>query len=418
MIFSRRKITSIVLSLALAVTGVIAGTSTAFASPQSAGMYMKQMGRGYCTLASATMMVRSEMYNQGNTSWPNVTQQKMKGTAWRGGLLHSFNYYGVKVRYRSGGCNTPSALINLLKQHPEGIEIYSRSNPKHAVFLTRYDASTGTFYVADPVHGYETTLASSWFGRQAGGQAGIIKRLDCYWYVAGYSAQTVPGGKVGEVASSAVQTEDSGKSDNVVYQKSTVKLANVNDYSTKNYTDITSSDWYAASVKSAYEMGLMYGMTPTEFSADGNVTIAQAISMAARIRSLYNKDGYNFAAAEGEAWYTPYVEYAVANNMIASKYDKSRNTSLDYNAPILRVQFAEIMSSALPDSQMTQIKSVNTVSDVPRYSGESRYDAVYKLYEAGIIVGRGDVFGTWKTITRAESAAIITRIADASQRIA
>lgn len=503
---SKKRLTSLFLSLAMAVTTFAAGGIAASASPEmaAAGVYVKQMGSGYCTLASAVDMMRSKMYLEGNASWPNVTQQGAKSTAWLNGagLYHQFTYYGMKVTYSTSTCNTTSALINLLKQHPEGIEIYIRDLP-HAVLLTRYDSSTGTFYVADPVYEGERTLMQSWDRKAGSTQAAVISTIDAYWYISSYAGTTVPGGLVGPVASSSgsgastgtgtsaesgsltntgngsdngnVNNDSNGNSagsgssasgcgdtvddstvtgdngnvtdnnnnnvvddnnvdaagsdtsvandvvtdsnDTFVPVRSTVRLPYIYDYSNATFQDVSTDAWYAGAVKSAYEMAMMNGVSEWEFLVSGNVTLAQSICMAARIHSIYYNDGYDFTAADGEAWYMPYVNYARANNMLAAKYDLRSNAGINYDQEALRVQFAEILSAALPDDQLTALKQTTLIPDVPANSGEARFEAVYQLYNAGVLNGDGEGFKPWRTITRAEVAAVVSRMGDATLRI-
>ncbi len=495
MIFSKKrlsgkkKLTSLLLSMTMAVTTFAVGGLSASASPEmaAAGVYVKQMGKGYCTLASAVDMMRSKMYLEGNPSWPNVTQQAAKSTAWLNGagLYHQFTYYGMTVTYSTSPCNSTSALISLLKQHPEGIEIYIRDLP-HAVLLTRYDASTGIFYVADPVYEGERPLMESWDRKAGSSQAAVISTIDAYWYISSYSNMTVPGSQKGSVASSVtpavtgnetdnasntadvnnnqnllssnagsvtevtepevtqpepvntdvindeektdVLTDDEIVTDNVdntstavvtVAQsgRSTVQLPYVNDYSTTNFIDVDHNAWYAQSVKAAYEMAMMNGISDTEFLVSGNVTLAQTICMAARIHSIYYNDGYNFAAVNGEPWFMPYVRYMKAKGLLAPKYDLTRNTGINYDQEALRVQFAEILSTSLPDDQLAAIKETASISDVPANSGEARFEAVYQLYDAGVLTGDGTGFKPWQTITRAEVAAVVSRMGDVTLRI-
>lgn len=457
-LFTKKRLTSLILSLVVAVSAAAAGGITASASPEAAaaGVYVKQMGRGYCTLASAVDMMRSKMYFSGNPSWPNVTQQAAKSTAWLngGGLYHNFTYYGMTVTYSTSACNTAGALIKLLEQHPEGVEIYIRDLP-HAVLLTRYDASTGTFYVADPVYDGERTLMQSWQRKAGSTQAAVISTIDAYWYISSYQNQIVPGGLTGPVASTNAPDTGSG---NVIEEpvappepepipeppsivddeeylamnsganacdivtdftpvKSTVRLPYIYNYASTAFADVDSSSWYSKSVQAAYEMGMMNGVSSSQFLVYGNVTLAQTICMAARIRSLYYGDGHDFTALNGEPWYLPYVRYARDNNMLGAAFDSQINPGLDYDQAAQRIEFAEILSRALPDDQITAIKQTVSIPDVPDNSGEERYEAVYQLYDAGVLTGDGQGFKPWNTITRVEVAAVVSRMGDASLRI-
>ncbi len=424
----KKKLVSIILTAVIVATTIFAGAAVSFAGTSASDLYMKQIGRGKCTLASATMMVRSKMYYEGNSSWPNVTQESMLSTAWinGAGLRHSFSYAGVTVTYAANSsvtCNTSEALISLLQQHPEGIEIYIRDLP-HAVFLTRYDASSGIFYVADPVYGYEQPLTESWMRKVSGGssQENIIKTIDAIWYVSSYTEQTASGGLVGEVRSAST---DNG----TIYEPSvepvepvepvSVSFEKVNDYSNASFTDVDLSAWYAAYVQAAYETGLMTGTSETEFSTEGNVTIIQAIVMADRIHSIYYGDGATFEASEGEIWYQPYVDYAVENGIITSKYDQSVNVTLNYDQDALRVQFAEILSGSLPTEALSAINSSSDLfNDYSSDTNAERYHAVYALYRAGIMTGDDEGnFKPWTPITRAEVSAVVSRMGESELRI-
>ena len=77
------------------------------------------------------------------------------------------------------------------------------------------------------------------------------------------------------------------------------------------------------------------------------MTVAEAITLAARTNNNYGTADYDFSVADGEQWYEPYVEYAV-NKGIISETDFS-----DYDALITRGQMAKIFASALPSESRT-----------------------------------------------------------------
>lgn len=59
----------------------------------------------------------------------------------------------------------------------------------------------------------------------------------------------------------------------------------VNTYN-NNFSDVQESNWFYANVKSAYELGFMNGKTETTFDPNGNVTVAEGITMAARVHAI------------------------------------------------------------------------------------------------------------------------------------
>lgn len=429
---NKQKIINGICAIIIAFILFLISGASSYASEEAAaaGVYVKQMGSGYCTLASACDMIRSKMYLEGNASWPNVTQQKMKSTAWLNGagLYHQFTYYGTTVTYSTNKCNTKEALINLLKEHPEGIEIYIRDLP-HAVLLTRYDQSTGIFYVADPVYEGERSLMTSWQRKAGSTQDAVIRTIDAYWYISKYTNQIIPGGLVGQVAAPTIQDilpedeewgiidDEDGILDDDVFVKSTIQLPYINDYNQTNFMDVQENAWYFPYIKAVYEMGMMIGVSNNEFHVDGNITLAQSICIAARLHSAYYEDGYEFIAENGEPWFMPYVNYAIEQKIVNEDYIFKGTDIVKYDKEALRIEFAEILSKALPKDQMTKIKEVQVITDIPAGSNNEKYQIVYDLYNAGILVGDGEGFKPYKKITRAEIAAIISRMADASLRI-
>lgn len=420
-----KKLTSVLLTLCLAAAVIPFSTAAVFAASGGESVYVMQEGSGKCTLASAVMLVRQAAIESGASSdqWKQITQTSLKQAAWVEGvgLRHSFSYSGISVSYKNLTVEDKSAeLIRLLSQHPEGIEIYLRSVP-HAVLLTRYDSKTDTFYYADPaVSTSEMAVEKSWLRTLKTGatQEEIIDAVDCYWYVSSnkYQPSSSQGGQSGN--GGTADNDNGGASDDDIIaggddkpQIEVVKLSKVNTYRSGQFSDLTGSEWYFDYAKSAYEMGLMNG-SDGKFDPNGNMTIGQTITIAARIYSTYAQDGYNFSVQEGDPWYKPYVDYAYKKGIISDKY---RNANM--NAKAARLEFAEILSKCLPDKALEPINQVKS-GEFPDVSSTSDAGkAVYKLCEAGILTGSSDgKFHPADSISRAEASAVIARLADSTQR--
>ena len=71
----------------------------------------------------------------------------------------------------------------------------------------------------------------------------------------------------------------------------------VNTYS-NNFADVAATSWYAENVKTAYELGFMNGKSEGKFDPNGNVTVAEGITMASRLNAIYN--GTEITGANGE----------------------------------------------------------------------------------------------------------------------
>ena len=184
-----------------------------------------------------------------------------------------------------------------------------------------------------------------------------------------------------------------------------------NLFTSGRFTDVQKGDWFYSPVAQAYELGLMDGTSAALFSPKGNVTLAQTITMAARVHSIYQTGAENFK--QTGTWYQVYLDYAYKNGII----DQAMYTS-DVNKAASRAQFATIFANALPADGLISINNIsdNAILDVK--SSDAIGPAVYKLYRAGILTGndgRG-TFLPWNAISRAEAAAIVARMGDSSVR--
>ena len=194
--------------------------------------------------------------------------------------------------------------------------------------------------------------------------------------------------------------------------KNEVHFPKMTVYFQGQFSDVPANQWFTNNVANAFSFGLMKGNSATTFNPYGDVTVAEAIAMAARIHSIYTTGTENFT--QGTPWYQCYLDYAYKNKIISYAY-----YNCDVKHKATRAQFAEIFAAALPDEALS-IK--NSVSDnaVPDVKMKDSYSApVYKLYRAGILAG-GDAKGTFSPgtfITRAECATIVARMADSDNRV-
>jgi len=184
----------------------------------------------------------------------------------------------------------------------------------------------------------------------------------------------------------------------------------VNDYKDGQFSDVSSDKWYSSNVATAYNLGLMVGSSRTAFNLLGNVTIAEAITMASRLHCIFYSGFENFTQ-DGGIWYNIYVTYAANNGITTKIYDS-------YTRAATRAEFADIFANALPPEALLKINTVDN-NAIPGVSvSESYAQSVYLLYRAGIIVGSDNAgtFNAMSSINRAEAAAIVTRMADISMR--
>ncbi|MEL4105641.1 trypsin-like peptidase domain-containing protein [Oscillospiraceae bacterium WX1] len=182
----------------------------------------------------------------------------------------------------------------------------------------------------------------------------------------------------------------------------------VNTYQSGQFSDV-SNQWFAPYVQTAYEYNLVNGTSATTFSPSKNLSIAEAIKLAACLHSIYNTGSASFPS--GSPWYQPYVDYALSNGIISAPY-------ANYTANATRADFAVILAGALPDEALTAKNQIddNAIPDVA--VSYSYAPAVYKLYRAGVLTG-SDSAGTFypgSSITRDAVASIVARMASTALR--
>ncbi len=182
----------------------------------------------------------------------------------------------------------------------------------------------------------------------------------------------------------------------------------VNTYSDDLFTDVPSNAWYASEVKSTYELGLMNGKGDDIFAPTGNVTVAEAITMASRAAAIYY--GEEIPSADGE-WYKMYVDYGMSKGFVKEGQFDS------LTRPAKRYEVATLFENAMPDGYYVAKNNVDSIPDVSE--SKPYLQDLLTLYKAGIVMG-SDAYGNFKpedNITRAEAAAIINRVALEENRV-
>lgn len=194
---------------------------------------------------------------------------------------------------------------------------------------------------------------------------------------------------------------------------SDTKFSTSTDY--YGFLDADESAWYGSQqqgvIKSVVQLGIMNGYTDGTFHPIGNITLSEAIKMAAVVHATCNNQRISFSASDDGKWYDAYLNYCVKNRIVSS----GEYSSLDAYAT--RAQIAHIFAKATSGFAVVNDIDYDYIPDV---SERSEYaDEILALYRAGILTGdeRTRAFRPSDTITRAEAAAIISRVALPTTRI-
>lgn len=175
----------------------------------------------------------------------------------------------------------------------------------------------------------------------------------------------------------------------------------------QGFSDVPDSAWYAKDVRKAYEMGLINGGSDGRFNPEGNLTVAEAVTMAVNVCTTY----WGLSIEQGTTpWYQGAVDYALGDSHILYEGQFS-----DYSQLATRADVARMFANSLPGREFGRINRVAWIPDVT--PNTSNYNYIYVLYNAGIVTGdNAGLFRPDDTISRAEAAAILNRLASSGER--
>lgn len=182
-----------------------------------------------------------------------------------------------------------------------------------------------------------------------------------------------------------------------------------------SFSDVGSRDWFTVWVDLAYNVSLMEGVGGGAFAPNRTLTVGEVLKLAAFMESRSKGDDFHLQPISGTPWYRSSVAYCVASGIIAEgEFDS-------YERPITRAEMAKIFASTALGRSMPEVNSLARVkASLPDVkSGDYAADAVYSLYSKGVLTGTdsGLTFNPDGQLTRAEAAAIVSRMARAEQRV-
>lgn len=192
---------------------------------------------------------------------------------------------------------------------------------------------------------------------------------------------------------------------------------------TGQFVDVDPDAWYYENAVTLYELGLTNGRgAASRFAPEYEMTVAEVLTMAARLRSLYEYGDGETGPAQygGSAWYLPYVSYLQARGVIGQEFDGL------YSRAATRAQMAHILANILPQSLFTPVNGEivaagygnrNFIKDVS--AGTPYQQDILTLYIWGILSGmdRTGAFHPNENIPRCQVAAMVTRLVDSELRI-
>lgn len=190
--------------------------------------------------------------------------------------------------------------------------------------------------------------------------------------------------------------------------------------SAAEFNDVSKTHWAYGYITEMQEAGLVNGVGKGKFNPSGKLTRVQFLAMAVRL--LEQNTGTSVTSdAAGSYWGTPYYTGAETFDLFGSSSNSNTlpltgisNDRTSLETEVTRYEMAVIANNVLATlpGYTYNTSSVNSTV-MPDYNTlPSEYkEAVCRMYALGILTGQTDgYFNGGKTLTRAESCAVLSRL--------
>ena len=198
------------------------------------------------------------------------------------------------------------------------------------------------------------------------------------------------------------------------------------------FTDVPRSAWYYPVVKTAYDRGITNGTTSTTFEPDATVTREQFLVMLYRAAGI-ELDAYHeaisiggrrteilaasFSDVDADAWYAETVCLAKEMEVTSGVGDGS----FGVGEPVTREQMATFAARFMDVRKHVALKNaknpVKSFADADQISDWAK-DAVEAMRVSGVMQGDAQQrLHPQDHATRAEAAAVVLRLTDATERV-
>lgn len=186
------------------------------------------------------------------------------------------------------------------------------------------------------------------------------------------------------------------------------------------YADVAETDWFYSNAKLCYEIGLMNG-TDVGFEPYKTLTGPECAAMAARLlERLTGRPIPEPVPDPSLSWYQHYCDYlgGFVQESGSSLYGLIKwYDPEEFEQPATRYDFLVFMA-LVADGNWDYFPNVNEIGygDLPDIEDDN---VVLRFYNIGILTGK-DKYGTFNgsgTLTRAEAAAMVSRMAKPELRV-
>ena len=175
------------------------------------------------------------------------------------------------------------------------------------------------------------------------------------------------------------------------------------------FSDVPSNAWYYNDVSQTSASGIINGIGNNQFNPDGTLTHAEAMTLMAKVHAIYqygNPDIINDYSPTSDHWASGIYAYCQDHSLPTPKES-------DFDTNISRGTMARYFRQSLPSAAF----KTGVQNDLSLAPEQTNNQMVQDLFRAGIMVGDNSGFRLEDSITRAEAAAIIHRVANPDVRV-
>lgn len=216
---------------------------------------------------------------------------------------------------------------------------------------------------------------------------------------------------INEINAKAGNNLGSGQS--TQQQTPSVKPMSFSDFNWNNppmqFTDVPSHQWYYNDVSKASASGIINGIGNNQFNPNGTLTHAEAMTLMAKVHAIYqygNPDVINDYSPTSDHWASGIYAYCQDHSLPTPKES-------DFDTNISRGTMARYFRQSLPSAAF----KTGVQNDLSLMPEQTNNQMVQDLFRAGILIGDNSGFRLEDSITRAEAAAIIHRVANPDVRV-
>lgn len=177
------------------------------------------------------------------------------------------------------------------------------------------------------------------------------------------------------------------------------------------FKDVTENyDWAKPAIEQLYIKGIIKGRSADEFAPSENVTRAEFVKMILGVFGIEaNGNSAGFEDVTSGDWYAPYVNTAYELGIVTGVSD----TYFGANEKITRQDAAVIIQRACKSAEKS-LEKVNeaAVFDDAEDISEYAIEAINELTEADILHGSDNKFNPRNNCTRAEAAVMLKNVSD------